>query len=313
MQHRKLGNSDIHVAPFAFGGNVFGWTVNEATSFLLLDAFVDAGFNLIDTADMYSSWFNGNEGGESETIIGRWLRRSGRRDDVVIATKVAKWSKHPGLAPENIRAAAEESLQRLGIEAIDVYFSHEDDPSIPIADSLGAYARLIEEGKVRTIGASNFSAARLTESLDVSESESLPRYEVLQPEYNLMERSDYETELARLVRERNLGVISYFALASGFLTGKYRNHADLDSSPRGAGVGKYLDQRGNTVLSALDEVAARLHAKPAQVALAWVMARPGISAPIASATRLDQLDELIDAAKLTLSPEDMASLDRAST
>ena len=313
MQQRKLGNSGIHIAPFAFGGNVFGWTIDEATSFSLLDAFVGAGFNLIDTADSYSAWIEGNSGGESETIIGKWLRISGRRNDVVIATKVAKWDRFPGLAPDNIRAAAEGSLQRLGVEAIDVYFSHEDDPNVPIADTLGAYSRLIEEGKVRAIGASNFSAARLAESLDISEREGLPRYEVLQPEYNLMERSGYEAELEPLVRERNLGVISYSALASGFLTGKYRDEADLGNSPRGYGVRKYLDKRGKAVLSALDEVAARHLVKPAQVALAWLMARPGISAPIASATGLDQLDELIGAVKLTLSIQDMALLDRAST
>ena len=313
MQQRKLGNSGIHIAPFAFGGNVFGWTIDEATSFSLLDAFVGAGFNLIDTADSYSAWIEGNSGGESETIIGKWLRISGRRNDVVIATKVAKWDRFPGLAPDNIRAAAEGSLQRLGVEAIDVYFSHEDDPNVPIADTLGAYSRLIEEGKVRAIGASNFSAARLAESLDISEREGLPRYEVLQPEYNLMERSGYEAELEPLVRERNLGVISYSALASGFLTGKYRDEADLGNSPRGYGVRKYLDKRGKAVLSALDEVAARHLVKPAQVALAWLMARPGISAPIASATGLDQLDQLIGAAKLTLSIQDMALLDRAST
>ena len=312
MQQRTLGNSGIHIAPFAFGGNVFGWTVEEATSFTLLDAFVDAGFNLIDTADSYSAWIEGNSGGESETIIGKWLRRSGRRNEVVIATKVAKWKRFPGLAPENIRAAAEGSLQRLGVETIDVYFSHEDDSTVPISETLGAYSRLIEEGKVRAIGASNFSAARLAESLDISEREGLPRYEVLQPEYNLMERGGYEVELEPLVRERNVGVISYFALASGFLTGKYRDERDLAGSPRGNGVRKYLNTRGKAVLSALDEVAARHRAKPAQVALAWVMARPGIGAPIASATSLDQLDELIGAAKLDLSTEDMAALDCAS-
>ncbi|MEO7014504.1 MAG: aldo/keto reductase [Dokdonella sp.] len=312
MQQRTLGNSGIHIAPFAFGGNVFGWTVDEATSFSLLDAFVDAGFNLIDTADCYSAWVEGNSGGESETIIGNWLRQSGRRNDVVMATKVAKWKRFPGLALENIRAAAEGSLQRLGVETIDVYFSHEDDPKVPIADTLGAYARLIEEGKVRAIGASNFSAARLAESLDISKREGLPRYEVLQPEYNLMERGGYERELEPLVREHNLGVTSYFALASGFLTGKYRDEGHLTRSARGNGVRKYLDTRGKAVLSALDEVAARHRAKPAQVALAWVMAQPGISAPIASATSLDQLDELIGAAQLSLSTEDIAALDRAS-
>lgn len=312
MQRRKLGKSEISIAPLAFGGNVFGWTASEATSFSLLDAFVDAGFNMIDTADVYSAWVDGNRGGDSESIIGKWLRRSGRRDDVVIATKVAKWNKHPGLAPDNIRAAAEGSLKRLGVEAIDVYFSHEDDAKVPIADTLGAYATLIEEGKVHAIGASNFTAKRLAESLDVSERDGLPRYDVLQPEYNLMERTGYEAELERLVRERDVGVISYFALASGFLTGKYRSEADLDKSPRGQGVKKYLDTRGKAVLAALDEVAARHNAKPVQVTLAWLMARPGISAPIASATNLDQLEELVGAAKLELADEDVELLDCAS-
>lgn len=312
MQLRKLGKSGIEIAPFGLGGNVFGWTASEATSFSLLDAFVDAGFNLIDSADMYSNWIEGNSGGDSEAIIGKWLRRSGRRDDVVIVTKVGKWDRYPGLAPANIRAAAEGSLKRLGVEAIDVYFSHRDDDKVPIADTLGEYARLIEEGKLRAIGASNFSADRLAQSLDISEREGLPRYEVLQPEYNLMERDGYEAELEPLVQKRNVGAITYSALASGFLTGKYRSEADLDQSPRGHGVKKYLDQRGKTVLAALDEVAAGHDAKPAQVALAWLMARPGISAPIASATNLDQLDELVAAAKLALSQDDIAALNAAS-
>lgn len=312
MRTRQLGNSGIATAPLAFGGNVFGWTADEKTSFALLDAFVDGGFNLIDTADVYSAWLPGNSGGESETIIGKWLRRSGKRDRVVIATKVAKWAKHPGLAPANIRAAAEESLQRLGVERIDLYFSHEDDPKVPIADTLGAYARLIEEGKIAAIGASNFSAARLAESLDISERDDLPRYEVLEPEYNLVSREGYEAELEPLVRARNIGVICYYALASGFLTGKYRDAADLGKSARGQGVKQYLDARGLGVLAALDEVAARHAANPAQIALAWLMARPGISAPIASATNVAQLDELMAAARIELSAEDIATLDRAS-
>jgi aryl-alcohol dehydrogenase-like predicted oxidoreductase len=254
----------------------------------------------------------GNEGGESEAIIGRWLRRSGKRDRVVIATKVAKWSKHPGLAPANIRAAAEGSLQRLGVERIDLYFSHEDDPKVPIADTLGAYARLIEEGKVAAIGASNFSAARFAESLDISERENLPRYEVLQPEYNLVSRAGYEAELEPLVRARDVGVICYYALASGFLTGKYRGAADLGKSARGQGVQRFLDARGLGVLAALDEVAARHSARPAQVALAWLMARPGITAPIASATSVAQLEELMGAARIELSVTDIETLDCAS-
>jgi aryl-alcohol dehydrogenase-like predicted oxidoreductase len=312
MQSRPLGQSAIAVAPLAFGGNVFGWTADEKTSFALLDAFIDGGFDLVDTADVYSAWMPGNEGGESEAIIGRWLRRSGKRDRVVIATKVAKWSKHPGLAPANIRAAAEESLQRLGVERIDLYFSHEDDPKVPIADTLGAYARLIEEGKVAAIGASNFSAARFAESLDISERENLPRYEVLQPEYNLVSRAGYEAELEPLVRARDVGVICYYALASGFLTGKYRSAADLGKSARGQGVQRFLDARGLGVLAALDEVAARLSVRPAQVALAWLMARPGITAPIASATSVAQLEELMGAARIELSVTDIETLDCAS-
>ncbi len=312
MQTRTLGKSGISIAPLAFGGNVFGWTADEKTSFALLDAFVDGGFHLVDTADTYSAWVPGNEGGESETIIGKWLRRSGKRDRVVIATKVAKWSKHPGLAPANIRAAAEESLRRLGVERIDLYFSHEDDPKVPIADTLGAYARLIEEGKVAAIGASNFSAARFAEALDISERDGLPRYEVLQPEYNLVSREGYEAELEPLVRARDVGVICYYALASGFLTGKYRSAADLGKSARGQGVRQFLDTRGLGVLAALDEVAGRHAAQPAQIALAWLMARPGITAPIASATSVTQLDELMAAARIELSADDMALLDRAS-
>jgi aryl-alcohol dehydrogenase-like predicted oxidoreductase len=312
MQSRPLGQSAIAVAPLAFGGNVFGWTADEKTSFALLDAFIDGGFDLVDTADVYSAWMPGNEGGESEAIIGRWLRRSGKRDRVVIATKVAKWSKHPGLAPANIRAAAEGSLQRLGVERIDLYFSHEDDPKVPIADTLGAYARLIEEGKVAAIGASNFSAARFAESLDISERENLPRYEVLQPEYNLVSRAGYEAELEPLVRARDVGVICYYALASGFLTGKYRSAADLGKSARGQGVQRFLDARGLGVLAALDEVAARHSVRPAQVALAWLMARPGITAPIASATSVAQLEELMGAARIELSVTDIETLDCAS-
>lgn len=312
MQTRPLGHSGLHTAPLAFGGNVFGWTADQKTSLALLDAFVEGGFNLIDTADVYSAWAPGNRGGESESIIGAWLRRSGKRDRVVIATKVAKWAKRPGLAPDNIRAAAEESLQRLGIERIDLYLSHEDDPSVPIADTLGAYARLIEEGKVRAIGASNFSARRLLEALDVSEREGLPRYEVLQPEYNLVARTGYEAELESVAVTRELGVLGYYALASGFLTGKYRRVEEVGAGARGQAVRKFLDARGLRVLAALDEVAGRHAATPAQIALAWLMARPGISAPIASATSVAQLDELMAAARVELSAADIETLDRAS-
>lgn len=312
MKLRPLGRSGIDVAPLAFGGNVFGWTIDAPTSFTVLDAFVDAGLNLIDTADVYSAWVPGNQGGESETILGEWLRRSGRRDEVVIATKVAKWGPHRGLAPETIRAAADDSLRRLGIERIDLYQAHEDDPNVPLEDTLGAFARLIEAGKVRAIGASNYSAARLAEALETSRRHGLPRFESLQPEYNLVERHGYEAELEPLVRAEQVGVINYYALASGFLSGKYRSAADLGKSPRGQGVAKYLDARGLRILSALDAIAARHATTPAAVALAWLIARPGITAPIASATSVEQVHQLAAATRLSLSPADIAELDAAS-
>ena len=313
MQRRTLGRSTLEVAPLAFGGNVFGWSADEARSFALLDAFVDAGFNLIDTADMYSSWAPGNRGGESETIIGKWLKRSGKRAQVVIATKVAKWSEQPGLSPVNIRQAVEGSLKRLQTDYIDLYQAHEDDASVPLAETLGAFGRLIEQGKVRVIGASNYSAERLAEALEVSRAHGLPRYESLQPEYNLADRAGYEAALEPLVRREEVGVICYYALASGFLTGKYRSEADLaKSAARGGAVRKYLDARGMRILAALDAVAAAHGATPAQIALAWLMARPGLTAPIASATSVAQLQELAGAAHLALSPQDIAALDEAS-
>ena len=313
MSTRPLGRSGLEVQPLALGGNVFGWTVDEPAAFAILDAFVDAGLDLIDTADSYSAWVPGNSGGESETIIGRWLAQGGKRDRVVIATKVAKWSRHKGLAPATIQAAAEESLRRLGIDTIDLYFAHEDDPSVPLADTLGAFARLIEQGKVRAIGASNYGAARLAEALAISAKHGLPRYEVLQPEYNLVARKAYETELEPLVRKEQLGVTSYYALASGFLTGKYRSQADLGkSAARAQSAGRYLNGHGLRVLAALDDVARRQQATPAQVALAWLMARPGLVAPIASATSVAQLDELAAATKLRLAADDVDKLDAAS-
>ena len=312
MIRRRLGRSALETAPIAFGGNVFGWTVDEPASFALLDAFVDAGFNLIDTADGYSAWVPGNQGGESETIIGKWLRRSGKRDKVLIATKVAKLARRPGLSAANIALAVEDSLRRLQVDAIDLYQSHQDDPATPIEETLGAYAKLIEQGKVRAIGASNFNAARLAESAAIAQKYNLPRYESLQPEYNLVSRAGYEAELEPLVRRQDIGVISYYGLASGFLTGKYRSEADLDKSPRGQGVKKYLGARGLRILAALDEVAARRGATPAQVALAWLIARPGITAPIVSATSVAQLEEILGAARLQLAAEDIAALDAAS-
>lgn len=314
MQMRELGRSGLRVAPLAFGGNVFGWTADEATSFSLLDAFVDAGFNLVDTADVYSRWVPGHTGGESEAIIGRWLKASGRRDSVVLATKVGMdmGEGRVGLSRRWVRQAVEDSLRRLQTDCIDLYQSHEDDPLTPWEESLGTYAELIREGKVRAIGASNFSAARLAESLQASAQLGLPRYECLQPLYNLVDRAPYEDELEPLCRAQGLGVINFFGLARGFLTGKYRSEADLGRSPRGAGIKPYLNPRGMAILAALDETAEALRATPAQVALAWQMARPGITAPIASATGVAQFAELAGAATLRLSPADIARLDAAS-
>ena len=313
MPLRPLGNSPLSIAPLAFGGNVFGWSADEKRSFELLDAFVDAGFNLIDTADVYSAWVPGNRGGESETIIGKWLQRSGKRDKVVISTKVAKWVEHPGLSPMNIAQAVDGSLQRLQTDHIDLYLAHEDDASVPMEETLGAFGRLIEAGKVRAIGASNFTADRFADALNVSTQHHLPRYEVLQPEYNLVSRADYEKDFEPLIRRENIGVISYYALASGFLSGKYRSAADLTkSSSRGGAVKKYLNPHGLQVLAALDAVAAEQGATTAQVALAWLIARPGLTAPIASATSVQQLNELFGAAKLQLTANQIAALDLAS-
>ena len=311
---REIGHSGLHVAPLALGGNVFGWNVDEKTSFALLDAFVEAGFNLIDTADMYSSWAPGNRGGESETIIGRWLQRSGKRDHVVLATKVAKWAERPGLSADNIAAAIDDSLRRLQTDVVDLYQAHEDDESVPLEETLGAFARLIDVGKVRAIGASNYSATRLRDALQVSADYHLPRYESLQPEYNLYDRAGYEAELEPLAREQELGVIGYFALARGFLSGKYRSAADAGkSSVRGGEVAAmYINPRGLRILAALDDVAAAHKATPAQVALAWLIARPGVTAPIASATTVEQLHDVLAAARLQLSAQDIAQLDAAS-
>lgn len=313
MSKRELGKSGIHVAPLALGGNVFGWNIDEAKSFEVLDAFVGAGLDLIDTADVYSAWAPGNSGGESETIIGKWLARSGKRDQVVIATKVAKWKTHKGLAPVTILAAVDDSLKRLQTDRIDLYQAHEDDPGVPLEDTLGAFARLIEQGKVRAIGASNYSAERFAQALAVSARHGLPRYETLQPEYNLMARTHYETDLEPLIRKEGVGVICYYALASGFLTGKYRSEADLGKSKaRAQAVGKYLNGHGLRVLAALDDVSKRLSAAPAQVALAWLIAREGITAPIASATHVSQVADLAAATTLRLSAEDIEHLDQAS-
>ncbi|MDQ0009569.1 aryl-alcohol dehydrogenase-like predicted oxidoreductase [Luteibacter jiangsuensis] len=313
MKLRNLGRSPLRVAPLAFGGNVFGWSADEPRSFDLLDAFVDHGFNLIDTADVYEAWVPGNEGGESETIIGKWLKKSGKRDKVVIATKVGKWARYPGLAPTNIKEAVEDSLRRLQTDHIDLYQSHEDDPKVPLEETLRAFDDLVKTGKVRVIGASNYDATRLADALSTSASKGLARYESMQPEYNLMDRKGFEEALQPLCVKEQVGVISYYSLASGFLSGKYRSEADLaKSSARGGKVKAYLNDRGYRVLAALDEVSRAHDAKPAQVALAWVMAQPSIAAAIASATSLEQLDEIAKAATLELTPADLATLKAAS-
>ena len=314
MNHRPLGRSGLQVSALCLGGNVFGWTADEATSFRLLDAWVDAGMNFIDTADVYSRWVPGHRGGESEAVIGRWLKKSGRRDRVVIATKVGKdmGDGKVGLAPAYLRRAVDASLQRLQTDVIDLYQSHDDDPATPLEETLGTYAELIRAGKVRAVGASNFSALRLGEALAVSARLGLPRYECLQPLYNLVERPAYEAELEAVCVRHGLGVINFFALARGFLSGKYRSVADLGKSPRGQGAKQYLNEHGLRVLAALDAVAQRLGATPAQVALAWQIARPSITSPIASATSMAQLSDLIAAARLTLDAEAIRSIDAAS-
>jgi aryl-alcohol dehydrogenase-like predicted oxidoreductase len=312
MNQRKLGN--WQVAPLALGGNVFGWTVDDATGFKLLDAFVDAGFTLIDTADVYSRWVPGHRGGESETVIGRWLKSSGKRQKVLLATKLGK-EMGPGLkglSKKYILRAVEDSLRRLQTDIIDLYQSHEDDAQTPLEETLEAFGELIQQGKVRAIGASNFSRARLAESLEMSERHGLPRYVCLQPHYNLYQRAEYETELAPLCREKGLAVIPYFSLASGFLTGKYRSEADLANRARAQFVKKYLNQRGFQILAALDEAAKQQHSTPARVAIAWLMTRPGVTAPIASATSLEQLNDLFEAARLELDAASLERLNQAS-
>jgi aryl-alcohol dehydrogenase-like predicted oxidoreductase len=316
MQQRQLGRSGLSVPPLAFGGNVFGWTVGETDAYSLLDAMVDAGLNFIDTADVYSRWAPGNRGGESEVIIGRWLARSGKRDKVILATKVGM-EMGPGargLAPAYIARAAEDSLARLQTDYIDLYQSHRDDPDTPLADTLAAYGKLRDQGKIRAIGASNYTAARLSEALITSERNGLPRYESIQPEYNLYAREPYESGLQAVVTAQGLGTINYYALASGFLSGKYRSAADAAKSVRGRKiVDTYLNERGLRILAALDEAVETTGATHAQVALAWTMAQPGITAPIASATSLAQLDDLVKAAYLSLPPDVLRKLDEASS
>jgi aryl-alcohol dehydrogenase-like predicted oxidoreductase len=314
MLKRRLGNSSLQIAPLVFGGNVFGWTADEAMSFRLLDGFVAAGFDCIDTADVYSKWVPGNKGGESETILGKWLKLRGGRSKLVIATKVG--IEMPGigqgLAKDYICKRVEDSLKRLNTDYIDLYQSHCDDRSTPFEETLGAYQRLIEQGKVRAIGASNIEASRLAAALKASAAYALPRYECLQPLYNLADRESFEAELAALCLKENVGVIPYYSLAAGFLTGKYRTPADFAQSPRGARMPAYLNARGLRILAALDDVSARLRAKPAQVALAWLMERPAITAPIASASNPAQLEDLFAATRLELDDEARKTLDAAS-
>src|SRR6202142_2539431 len=315
MPLRTLGRSGLRVAPLCLGGNVFGWTATETASFAVLDAFMAAGLNFVDTADVYSGWVPGHRGGESETVIGNWLKRRGKREDVVIATKVgmAMAPDRKGLSAAHITRSIEESLRRLQTDYVDLYFSHCDDAGVPMEETLGAYQKLIAQGKVRAIGASNFTAARLAEALDTSSKNGLPRYEALQPHYNLYARSGYEADLEPLCVKQQIGVVSYFALASGFLTGKYRPPADAAKSARGKGVvEKFLNERGLKILAALDDVGRRQGASPASVALAWAMARPSITAPIASATTVDQLGELAAATRLHLDPAAIEQLNAAS-
>ncbi len=312
MQKKLLGRSGIAIAPLVFGGNVFGWTADERRSFELLDRFVERGFNAIDTADVYSAWVPGNRGGESETIIGNWLRRRGRRDDVVIMTKVGMWQSRPGLSAANIEAAAEDSLRRLGTDYLDVYFAHLDDQATPLEETLRAFERLVAAGKVRALGASNYDAQRLQQALTLAADLKLPRYEVLQPQYNLYDRHDFERELAAVARANQLGVVCYFALASGFLSGKYRSEQDLAGSARAGVLKRYFDERGLRILAALRELAQELASTPARISLAWLLARPEVTAPIVSATSLEQLDDILAAAELILPEETLRRLDQAS-
>ena len=313
-EKRKLGNSGIEVHPLCLGGNVFGWTIDESTSFKILDGFAAVDFDFIDTADVYSRWAPGNKGGESETIIGNWMKMRGNRKDVIVATKcgLEMAPDKKGLSKRYILRAAEDSLKRLQTDYIDLYQAHKDDPSTPLEETLEAFAQLIKQGKVRAIGASNYKAERLVRALNVSRKQRLPRYESLQPWYNLYDRVEYEAALEPLCLKEGLGVIPYFSLASGFLTGKYRSKSDMAGKARGARVEKYLDERGFRILESLDKVAAEYNATPARVALAWLIARPSITAPIASATKLDQLADLIEATKLKLDAEAIDLLNAAS-
>lgn len=314
MQIRQLGNSDLRIAPLVLGGNVFGWTIDEQQSFKILNAFVEKGFNAIDTADAYSRWAPGNKGGESETIIGKWMKDRKNRQRIMIATKVGSdmGQGHKDISEKYILQAVDQSLQRLQTDYIDLYFTHWDDNQTPVEETLGAYDKLVKAGKVRWIGASNLSPQRLQASLDASKSKGYPRYEVFQPEYNLYDRQGFEEGVGKICKENNLGVISYYSLASGFLSGKYRSEADLNKSVRGGGIKKYLNERGMRILNALDAVSAKHNTTPSAVALAWVMNKPGITAPIASATNESHVQSFADAVATPLDKKDMQQLDSAS-
>lgn len=314
VNKRKLGSSDLLVSPIALGGNVFGWTIGESESFKILDAFVDSGFNLIDTADSYSKWAPGNHGGESETIIAKWLRKSGKRKDVIIATKlgVDLGSGKKGLSAAYMRKAVESSLKRLGTDYIDLYQAHKDDPETTVEETMSSFFELIKEGKVRYIGASNFSAERIKSSNDFAHSNNMSSYICLQPLYNLYDRQEFETEYSTLLKEESIGVIPYYSLASGFLTGKYKNESDLVKSARGESVRKYLNQRGYRILSVMEDIAKEQNAALSQIALAWLLNKPLVTAPIASATNVGQLAEILKATSITLSQGQVERLDDAS-
>lgn len=314
MEKRRLGRTDLAIAPLVLGGNVFGWTADEKTSFELLDRFVDAGLNTIDTADSYSSWAPGNKGGESETIIGKWMKSRKNRDNVIIVTKVGSdmGQGKKDLSASWIEEESGASLKRLQTDYIDLYLSHWPDPTVPYDETLGAYQKLLEQGKVRHIGASNLDAGQLSAALSVASQKSLPRYEALQPELNLYDRAGFDGALSALCVKEQIGVITYFSLARGFLSGKYRGKADLGKSPRGGSIDGYFNARGFRILAALDAVSARHSAQPAEVALAWVIARPDVTAPIASATTLPQMESLIKAVHLKLTKADIAELNAAS-
>jgi aryl-alcohol dehydrogenase-like predicted oxidoreductase len=314
IDKRKLGNTDLMVTPVTFGGNVFGWTIDEATSFDILDGFVEAGFNFIDTADVYSKWAPGNKGGESETIIGKWMKARNNRSSIILATKLGSdmGDGKKGLSKKYVTEAIDASLLRLQTDYVDLYQSHYDDAETPVEETLEAFDQLIKAGKIRWIGASNFSAERLKESLEASKKLSLPKYQTFQPEYNLYNREKFEKEYEQICLDNQLGVINYYALASGFLTGKYRSEADLSKSARGGGMKDYMNDRGFRILKALDEVSEQYNSSPASVALAWLIARPSVTSPIASVTNLNQLQDLTRAASLKLAMEDISILDEAS-